>query len=476
VRFDEDTLYVLFDRSDEPTVVIRGEHLDVRSPAQKPLFRLHLRSLEPVISRRASDGAPAAMPAGVPGAVAPTGDEAEAPRDPLLVHGLAEMEAGAEAPKVNRVLEKAVWSKASDIHIPSGAQVLVRRHGVLQPLGTRNYTPAEIAAMATEILSPDQQRVFEETNDLDFSYEIAGVGRFRANACRQFRGIDLTFRVIPDAIPTAEALGLPASVLPLTNHHNGLVLVTGPAGQGKSTTIACLVDRINSARPLHIITVEDPIEFVHPLKRGVVNQREVGRHTKSFANALRAALREDPDVIVVGEMRDLETISLAITASETGHLVFGSLMTSSASQTIDRILDSFPAAQQAQIRTMMSESLRGVVSQQLVTTAAGDGRVLACEVLLGTPANEPQHRHAAHGRRALRPRAERAHRARGRAPPRPRRQGSRDAAQAEAGPGPDVRAEEVGHRWQESTSSSSRCATLARPTSTSSSAARRSSA
>jgi twitching motility protein PilT len=280
-----------------------------------------------------------------------------------------------------------VWAKASDVHVPSGSAVLVRRHGVLEPLsGVRAPGPAEIEAMLHEVLSPEQQKHFAETNDLDFSYEIANVGRFRANACRQHRGVDMTFRIIPDTIPTFEALGLPASVLPLTKHHNGLVLVTGPAGQGKSTTIACLIDRINSERPLHIITVEDPVEFVHPLKVGVVNQREVGRHTKSFANALRAALREDPDVIVVGEMRDLETISLAITASETGHLVFGSLMTSSASQTIDRILDSFPAAQQAQIRTMLSESMRGVVSQQLVPNVAGDGRVLACEVLLGTPA------------------------------------------------------------------------------------------
>ena len=188
--------------------------------------------------------------------------------------------------------------------------------------------------------------------------------------------------VIPNVIPSPEALGLPVSVPPLTKHHQGLVLVTGPAGQGKTTTIATLVDLINSEKPLHIITVEDPIEFVHPIKCGVVNQREVGKHTLSFANALRAALREDPDVIVVGEMRDLETIALAITAAETGHLVFGTLMTSNAAQTVDRILDSFPAGQQAQIRTMLSESLKGIVSQQLVPAADGKGRVLACEVLL----------------------------------------------------------------------------------------------
>jgi twitching motility protein PilT len=382
VHFDADTVYLLFDQADDPTIVFRGEHLDVRDRAGAPVFRLHLRSLEPIISRRGAD-APPDVPAAVAAAMATA--EPEPKRDPLVVQGLAEM--GEEGgPRINRILEKAVWSTASDIHVPSGAAVLVRRHGLLQPLGMRQHTPSEIESMILEALTPEQRKVFQETNDLDFSYEIPNVGRFRANVCRQHRGIDATFRVIPDTIPSIETLGLPPAVPPLTRHHNGLVLITGPAGQGKSTTIACLIDQINTERPVHIITVEDPIEFVHPVKMGVVNQREVGRHTKSFANALRAALREDPDVIVVGEMRDLETISLAITASETGHLVFGSLMTSSAAQTVDRILDSFPAGQQAQIRTMLSESLRGVISQQLVPNVAGDGRVLAAEVLLGTPA------------------------------------------------------------------------------------------
>ena len=378
VQFDENTLYLLFDSAEEPTVVLRDEHLDVRDASGTARFRLHLRSLEPVITRRGADEPPAAeaRPPAEPAVV----------RDPLLVHGLAEMGAEERGARLHKVLERAVWSKASDVHIASGAKVLVRKHGRLQPLDVRGHTPEEIEAMVLEILTPHQQQIFAETNDLDFSYEIRGVGRFRANVLRQHRGVDATFRVIPGAIPAAETLGLPAAILPLTRHHNGLVLVTGPAGQGKSTTIACLVDMINSERPQHIITVEDPIEFVHPIKQAVVNQREVGRHTMSFANALRAALREDPDVIVVGEMRDLETISLAITASETGHLVFGTLMTSSAAQTVDRVLDSFPAGQQAQIRTMLSESLRGIVSQQLVPTVDGEGRVLACEVLLGTPA------------------------------------------------------------------------------------------
>ena len=378
VQFDENTLYLLFDTAEEPTVVLKDEHLDVRDASGTAVFRLHLRSLEPVISRKGADEPPTPE--------APQAEERDAVRDPLLVHGLAEMGAEERGARLHKILERAVWAKASDVHIPSGAKVLVRKHGRLQPLDVRSYTPEEIESMVLDVLTPQQQQLFAETNDLDFSYEIRGVGRFRANVLRQHRGIDATFRIIPSAIPAAESLGLPPAILPLTRHHNGLVLVTGPAGQGKSTTIACLVDMINSERPQHIITVEDPIEFVHPIKRAVVNQREVGRHTMSFANALRAALREDPDVIVVGEMRDLETISLAITASETGHLVFGTLMTSSAAQTVDRMLDSFPSGQQAQVRTMLSESLRAIVSQQLVPTADGEGRVLASEVLLGTPA------------------------------------------------------------------------------------------
>ncbi len=390
VQFDADTVYLLFDQLEEPTVVFKGEHLDVRDGSGHAVFRLNLRSLEPVIGRKRAPAVPGVetIPDSEFDIESLLGEPVlmtEQTRDPLLVHGLSEME-GEAGPKVNKILEKALWQKASDIHIPSGTQVLVRRHGRLTPLGVRSHTPVEIEMMVEEILTPDQWKHFDETGDLDFSYEIKGTGRFRGNVCRQHRGVDMTFRVIPDSIPDAESLGIPDAVIPLTKNHNGLILVTGPAGQGKSTTIAALVNLINEDRPQHIITVEDPIEFIYPHRKAVVNQREVGRHTHSFANALRASLREDPDVIVVGEMRDLETIALAISASETGHLVFGSLMTSSASQTIDRILDSFPSAQQSQIRTMLSESLRGIVSQQLVPTVDGEGRVLACEVLIGTPA------------------------------------------------------------------------------------------
>lgn len=375
VRFDASTLYVLFDERDDPTLLLRGDTMDVRDGGGATVFRLNLRTLEPVISRRC-----AAKNAGPPTESA--SEKAEFPSDPAVLSGLAETMARDSEPRLHKILSRAVWSKASDIHVPSGAPIQVRLNGCLERYDERDSPPKEVGSLLLEILTEEQRKRFLETNDLDFSYEIKGVGRFRANICRQHRGIDGSFRVIPDVIPSPEALGLPANVPPLTTHHQGLVLITGPAGQGKSTTIATLVDLINSEKPLHIITVEDPIEFVHPIKCAVVNQREVGKHTLSFANALRAALREDPDVIVVGEMRDLETIALAITAAETGHLVFGTLMTTNAAQTVDRILDSFPGGQQGQIRTMLSESLKGIVSQQLVPAADGKGRVLACEVLL----------------------------------------------------------------------------------------------
>jgi len=375
VRFDANTLYVLFDDRDDPTLLLKGDTMDVRDAGGTSVFRLNLRSIEPVISRRGAPKDKGDAPA--VGAAA----EPESPADPMILSGLAESMACGSEPRLHKILSKAVWSKASDIHVPSGAPIQVRRNGRLERFDERASPPKEVGELLFEILTEEQRKRFLETNDLDFSYEVKGVGRFRANICRQHRGIDGTFRVIPDVIPSPEALGLPASVLLLTKHHQGLVLITGPAGQGKTTTIATLVNLINSEKPLHIITVEDPIEFVYPIERAVVNQREVGKHTLSFANALRAALREDPDVIVVGEMRDLETIALAITAAETGHLVFGSLMTTNAAQTVDRILDSFPAGQQAQIRTMLSESLKGIVSQQLVPAADGEGRVLACELL-----------------------------------------------------------------------------------------------
>jgi twitching motility protein PilT len=288
---------------------------------------------------------------------------------------------------IDKLLERTLKMRGSDLHIATGAPPIVRRFGTLMRVEGETLEIEKARLTVKEILTDEQFRQFEKTGDLDFSYEVIGVGRFRGNVLRQNRGIDLTFHVVPAEIMSPEALGLPPLVRELTRFHQGLILITGAAGQGKSTTISSLVDVINSERALHILTVEDPIEFVHPIdKKAIVNQREVGRHTKSFANALRAALREDPDVIVVGEMRDLETISLAVTASETGHLVMGTLMTSSAHQTVDRILESFPPAQQNQIRAMLSDSLRAVISQRLLPMADNSGMVLAAEILLGTPA------------------------------------------------------------------------------------------
>lgn len=289
--------------------------------------------------------------------------------------------------ELDKLLERAVKMKCSDLHLASGAPPIVRRLGSLIRLEADPLDTERVKLLIKEILTEEQFSRFDSTGDLDFSYELVGIGRFRGNVLRQYRGIDLTFHVVPADILPPEELGLPPLVRDLTRNHQGLILITGAAGQGKSTTISSLVDVINTERPLHIITIEDPIEFIHPInKAGVVNQREVGRHTLSYANALRAALREDPDVLVVGEMRDPETISLAITAAETGHLVMGTLMTSSAHQTVERILESFPPSQQNQIRTMLSESLRAVISQRLIPLADDSGMVLAAEILLGTPA------------------------------------------------------------------------------------------
>ena len=244
--------------------------------------------------------------------------------------------------------------------------------------------PTMAAAAIAEILSPTEREILERTGQVDLAYDAPGLGRFRANAYRQARGTDAVFRVIPPEPPTLESLGMPASLAKLADYHQGLVLVTGPAGCGKSATLAALVHQINASRRDHIITIEDPIEILHPSLSCVVNQRQVAKHTDSFSRALRAALREDPDVIAIGELRDLETISLAITAAETGHLVLATLHTSSAIRTINRILGVFPPNQQEQIRTMLSESLRAVISQRLVARADGTGRVPALEILIAT--------------------------------------------------------------------------------------------
>lgn len=279
-----------------------------------------------------------------------------------------------------------VGQKASDLHITSGAPPFLRLHGNMVPLNYRQLSNQDVQGLIFEILSEKQKKTFIEKWELDCAYVVEGIGRFRCNIFMQRKGLGAVFRTIPEKIKTAEELNLPHSILDLIDTDRGLILVTGPTGSGKSTTLAAMIQHINTNREAHILTVEDPIEFVHPNLKSLVNQREVGSHTKSFANALKAALREDPDIILVGELRDLETISLALTAAETGHLVFATLHTSSAAKTIDRVIDVFPQGQQGQIRTMLSESIRGVVAQTLFTRADGQGRVAAFEVMKGTKA------------------------------------------------------------------------------------------
>jgi twitching motility protein PilT len=262
----------------------------------------------------------------------------------------------------------------------------MRIHGEMVKLNYREITAETAQSLIFEILNEDQKAQITQNWDLDLSYPLKGVGRFRTNVFMQRHGISAAFRLIPEEIKTIEELGLPQQLASLMDINEGLILVTGPTGSGKSTTLAAMIHTINKEKQAHIITIEDPIEFVHDNHSSLVSQREVNSHTKSFANALRAALREDPDIILLGEMRDLETIALAITAAETGHIVFGTLHTNSAIKTIDRVIDAFPDTQQAQIRVMLSESLRGVVSQVLLPRADHQGRVAAAEILVNLPA------------------------------------------------------------------------------------------
>lgn len=277
---------------------------------------------------------------------------------------------------------------ASDLHLASGVPPIVRVHGTIERLPQQELSATEVVAMIREILTDVEIQRLEDEKNLDFALafgtpEQGGPWRFRGNAYFQKNGPNLVLRGIGSMVPTLQDLGLPADLARLVGYHQGLVLTTGQAGSGKTATLAALIDIVNSSKPVHIITVEDPIEFIHPNKRALVNQRQVGRDVESFSLALKGALREDPDVILVGELRDLETISLAITAAETGHLVLGTLHTNSAAKTIDRLIDAFPVDQQAQVRTMLSESLRGVISQQLIPRKDGLGRVPAVEVLVG---------------------------------------------------------------------------------------------
>ena len=287
--------------------------------------------------------------------------------------------------KLDILLRELASSAASDLHLRSGQPPVYRRHGELVRTDAPAIEPPQLEAMLHAIMSPTITQEFADNSDADWAYEIEGVARFRCNAGRDRFGPFAVFRVIPTTVPTADELGLSREVQNLCYLTKGLVVVTGPTGSGKSTTLAAMVDLINRTRTDHILTIEDPIEFVHQSKSCLVTQRQVGVHTKSFKGALRAALREDPDVVLVGEMRDLETVSIAIETAETGHLVFGTLHTTTAASTIDRIIDQFAADRQSQVRVMLSESLRGVIAQTLCKKKGG-GRVAAREILLSIPA------------------------------------------------------------------------------------------
>lgn len=285
-----------------------------------------------------------------------------------------------------QLLEFSMKKGASDLHLSSGSPPMMRVHGEMKKINIPNFTKDDIHYMIYDIMNDEHKKRFEENKEIDFSCQLGGIGRFRVNIFFQQNGEAAVFRTIPTKIRTFEELKLPEVIRMLADKEKGMILVTGPTGSGKSTTLAAIIDYINKTRKGHIITIEDPIEFVHESLNCMVNQREIGANTHSFANALRSALREDPDVILVGEMRDLETISLAITSAETGHLVFGTLHTSSAGKTVDRIIDVFPTNQQQQIRAMFAESIEGVIAQKLLPRKDGKGRVAALEIMLGTPA------------------------------------------------------------------------------------------
>jgi twitching motility protein PilT len=287
---------------------------------------------------------------------------------------------------ITELLAFAVKNKASDLHLSAGLPPLIRVHGDIRRINLPPMEHEDVHAMVYDIMSDHQRKMYEETLECDFSFAVPNLARFRVNAFNQQRGAAAAFRTIPSKVLSLEELGAPKAFGPLTERPRGLILVTGPTGSGKSTTLAAMVNHVNENEYGHILTIEDPIEFLHDSKKCLINQRELGPHTLSFPNALRAALREDPDYILVGEMRDLETIRLALTAAETGHLVFATLHTSSAAKTIDRVIDVFPAAEKDMVRSMLSESLVAVISQTLLKTKDGQGRMAAHEIMIGTPA------------------------------------------------------------------------------------------
>jgi len=288
--------------------------------------------------------------------------------------------------KIDALLKLMIEHQASDLHVTSGSPPLLRIDGELERIAYHELTEEEVRLLIYEIVEEGGIKQLESGFDVDFAYEVEGVARYRVNAYFKYGGLGAVFRMIPYEIKTFSELGLPPAVRTLARLRKGLVIVTGPTGCGKTTTLAAIIDLLNKERKAHIITLEDPLEFIHENQTCLIMQRQVGVHVESFASGLRAALREDPNIIMVGEMRDLETIALAITAAEVGLLVFGTLHTSSAAKTVDRIIDVFPKDQQDQIRTMLSESLKGVIAQQLLKRADGQGRIAALEILIGTQA------------------------------------------------------------------------------------------
>ena len=286
--------------------------------------------------------------------------------------------------ELDKVFKAAVNLKASDVHVVPGEPFIMRRFGKLIKSKSQPLTHSLCKKLVYEVLDEEMCKQLDQDLQLDFSYEIEGLGRFRGSAMLHQNGLTAVFRVIPLTIPSLDDLGLPEGISKVLDNHQGLILVTGATGQGKTTTLAAMVDYINEHRAHHVLTVEDPVEFIHPYKKGVVNQRQIGEDTRSYANSLKAALREDPDVIMIGELRDLETISLALSAAETGHLVLGTLSTTNAPKTVDRIIDSYPPGEQGQIRATLSETLKAVVTQKLLPGIDGDKMHLAVEILIGT--------------------------------------------------------------------------------------------
>lgn len=288
--------------------------------------------------------------------------------------------------QITDLLAFGAKNKASDLHLSSGISPMIRVHGDMRRINLPEMSAEEVGNMVTSVMNDHQRKIYQQNLEVDFSFELPNVARFRVNAFNIGRGPAAVFRTIPSTVLSLEELKAPSIFQKIAESPRGMVLVTGPTGSGKSTTLAAMINYINETQPAHILTIEDPIEFVHQNKKSLINQRELHQHTLSFANALRSALREDPDVILVGEMRDPETIGLALTAAETGHLVFGTLHTIGAAKTVDRIVDVFPAGEKEMVRSMLSESLTAVISQNLLKTHDGNGRVASHEILIANPA------------------------------------------------------------------------------------------